>query len=337
MIELLKVAWENILVGLLSAGVVGLVLILKKKISDIRAEKKYPVAGKYLSKFEDELNGEKVSVTAPATFFQKGKKISGETFSEKENRKWILEGEITLGGHIHGVYFAEDPHDKGIGNFFLYINHQRKMDGLWSGYDSINQKISSGRYSFVPIAGNMKIRDIKQNDLSKVLEISDQELGKEYLDEDILTKISSDRFIFRIAETEANGIIGFCYSYITSPTEFIEDFGVESLPRSLKFSDSIGVIKTIAVLDSQKGKGVGSSLLSNVQEILKQRNIHSVICIGWRSEVGVNIEGLMKLNRFIFFKEIKNFWTIDSKEKGYLCVDCGNPCSCSAMIYSKAL
>src|SRR5690606_35146465 len=165
MIEFFKVAWENIVVGLLSAGFVGLILILRKKLSDLHAERKYPIAGKYLSKFEDEVNGEKITVTAPAIFNQRGKKIFGETISQLENRKWIIEGEITIGGHIHGIYFAEDPHDKGIGNFFLYINHRRHMEGLWSGYDSINQKITSGRYSFMPILKDVKLRQLLPGDI----------------------------------------------------------------------------------------------------------------------------------------------------------------------------
>ena len=335
--EILGIAWENILIGLISGGLIGAAALLKNWFLNFRIEKKFPIAGRYITKFEDELDGEHFTTSAPALLRQKGNKIIGETSLPGDNRKWILDGEVSSGGHIHGVYYAEDPHDKGIGNFFLYINHRRHMEGLWSGFDSINQKITSGRYSFEPCIENIKFRDAKSKDLPKILEISDAELGKDYLDETIKDKIVSKTTIFRVAESSSEGLVGFCYSYLSNAKDIITELGIKKLPKALTISSKIVVLKTIAVSTFIKGRGVGSSLIKDSLEIYNKQEVESIYCLAWRSKKGTNIHGLLNIHNFSIYEEIPNFWTKDSQEKGYLCPECGNPCKCVAVIYTKAL
>ena len=78
-----------------------------------------------------------------------GEKIKGKTFLS-DNRTWVIDGKLTTGGNLHGVYSAEDPMDQGIGTFFLKISPNKRMFGLWSEYDSVNSIVNSGKYSFIP-------------------------------------------------------------------------------------------------------------------------------------------------------------------------------------------
>ena len=93
--SLFGVAWEHILIGLLSGTVVAIFGIVRKRVLDWRIEKKYPLAGNYFTKFEDEKEGEKISQSASATLIQKGNKITGETTLLNDDRIWKIDGRIT--------------------------------------------------------------------------------------------------------------------------------------------------------------------------------------------------------------------------------------------------
>ncbi|WP_430935402.1 hypothetical protein [Saccharicrinis sp. 156] len=211
------------------------------------------------------------------------------------------------------------------------------MEGLWSGFDSVYQEITSGRYAFEPGINDFRLRYAVSKDLARILEISDAELGKDYLDETFKDKITSDNTIFRVAESPANGLMGFCYSYISETEDVIKDLGINKLPKYSKISSKIAVLKTIAVKSGIQDKGIGSALMRDSLCLFENKNIESVYCLAWKNKQGINIGGLMKLYDFKLYEEIANFWTDGSKKNGYLCPECGNPCECAAVIYTKAL
>lgn len=332
------VAWENILVGILSGVLVTLMQRLVKRYNDWKIEKKYPIAGNYITKFEDEENGVKIIKAASATFTQKGKTIGGET--QEGSRFWLFDGKITDSGYLHGIYYSKDPHDKGIGNFFLHIDYQRNMEGLWSGYDSINKKIVSGRYSFTPMVNNIIIHDTTENDIPAIANLVDKELGKDYLPEELLSDFaaSKDRYVFEVAKIE-NEIVGFCISIIADRDEVKGYIRAKKLPNALEYSKKIGIMKTVVVKNSLKGKGVGTSLVQHTLDKLKHlHDVRSFCSIGWKSKEKINIDGVLKRFDFTFYKEIPEYWASDSIEKEYNCVDCGSPpCKCSAVIYTMCL
>lgn len=55
------------------------------------------------------------------------------------------------------------------------------MFGLWSGYDSVNGKITSGKYIFHPVYKDFTIIDLEKGYIPQLLDIADEELGKDYL------------------------------------------------------------------------------------------------------------------------------------------------------------
>lgn len=338
----LGVAWENILVGLLSGLFVFLVSFAGRRVRDFILEKKYPIAGEYLTQFEDEENGQVVTVTAPATLKQRGKKIIGETYLSYGSRKWILEGQLSNAGHIYGIYHAQDPHDRGIGNFFLYIGHNRVMDGLWSGYDSVNQKITSGKYTFRPKLSTFSIESITTDDIPSIIAISDDELGKDYLTTETLKSISSTaegaRTFCKVAVAPDSGVIGFCIYSMLSSDDLKRRLKVsnEKIPKALLHSERVGMIDVVAVKDQYKRQGVGFHLVSDALTELGKNQINVICSIGWRSRKGINIEGILRYHRFQNLIEYKDYWREDSIVKQYICHDCGQPpCTCSAVLFAR--
>jgi len=80
--ELLGIMWEKILVGLIAGGLVSAFYYVKNKIQDKYLERKFPISGEYITKFEDEKDGKKVLCVAPATLKQKGNKVYGENIMD---------------------------------------------------------------------------------------------------------------------------------------------------------------------------------------------------------------------------------------------------------------
>ena len=337
--EFFGIAIENIIIGLFSGGLVALFSTARRKIANYKIERKYPIAGEYISKFEDENNGKIEVITAPVVLKQKGKNIIGKTKVIDGSRCWILEGEISSGGHLYGVYSAEDPYDKGIGNFFLYINYKRNMEGLWSGFDSVNRKITSGRYTFTPVMADFMIMDALENDISSIVDISDKELGKDYLnDYDIRSLFEKSDSIFRIVKSSSGEIIGFSYSYYATPVIVKERSRIKKLPKSFEYSNNIGILKTVAVKSKCKNRGIGTALVIDAINKMKEKSIYSVITIAWKSKDKINMEGIMKNNDFLRYNEISDYWKEDSIREGFYCPTCGSPpCFCSAVIYGKTL
>lgn len=371
--EILGVAIENILVGIAAALFVGLAVRAKNHLHNVYIERRYPISGEYLTTFEDEIDGEKTTVSAPAQIEQKGRKIIGTTIIPGEDRKWNLEGELHNNGYVNGIYFAPDPHDRGIGNFFLYVNHDGRMNGIWSGYDEINDKISSGRYTFVPTFDSYNVRSIKEKDIPAVIDLSEDGLGKDYLSVDTLEKSLDDEspYFALVAELETGfekerslaiklagkvldqtpdiqhdapqnadsaQIIGFSVGAIFDQEELDSYLNTsrDNLPLALQTAKKIGVLRTIAVDKQFQGRGVGTKLAEKRIQRFQKEGVTAFCAVGWEEDGNVNISGLM--DYFGFKKElrIEDYWKEDSIENDYRCKSCGEPpCTCSAVIFTK--
>lgn len=338
--------WEdiiiNIIAGIIGGGIITGATLLFKLIKDKAMEEKYPIAGEYLSKYEDLENGVKVIRSAPAKFKQKGKKIKGETTFDGK-RTWIMEGEITDEGNFHGIYYAEDAHDHGVGNFFLKIDNKKCMSGMWSGYDSENEQVSAGSYTFRPINKNIKIVDLERKHIPAIIRIGDEEIGKDFVETPILENYlnKQDVFVGKVAiDTENKTVVGFIFSYIIDKAALIELFNnnENKIPRELLFSDSYAYLKSTAVDKNYKGQSIGTQLVEATIEGFRALNVSALFSTAWKSSLGTNMQGIFEALKFNKAYEIKDYWKEDSIAKNYHCPVCGAPpCTCSAVIYARFL
>lgn len=308
------------------------VLIATKTISKfkkLKLEKKYPISGKYLSSYEDELDGKKVVIKAPVVLSQNGHRIKGIT--EFEGRTWILSGELSSYGYIHGIYHAESVHDRGIGNFFLEFMIDGDMRGLWSGYDSVNKIIQSGKYSFTKIP-EILITKIKTNQIPNVISIAEKQLGEAYISIDDL---KNEDNIAIVASVDGK-IVGFCVGKVELITDIYKRIPqlAEKKLQQFEVIKSVGLIASMATDPDFTGRGIGDKLLGDCIEKLKNSGSKTLLMNGWKSENGIHIGSLAKKYGFKEILEIKNFWYEDSKIHRYKCPSCGEPpCKCGAVIF----
>lgn len=369
---IISVTLSQVVIGLISAGLVGSVLYLKDIIRDKYLEYKYPVSGKFISTFEDEVDGERTTTRAPAELNQSGRQIEGYTEIPGDDREWVLDGEVSTNGYINGVYRAIDPHDSGVGNFFLYVNHDRQMEGLWSGYDEVNDKITSGRYTFVPVFDDFEIRPLERSQIPTVVNIADSQLGKDYLSVELLeesletdspyfTKVAitvadtehrplRERVLSRLFGRESlrwrskpemadttGEIVGFCIGAVLDQ-EALRSYLLadeEDLPEGLKHADTVGVVRTISVREEYQGRGIGTDLVGSCVDECQASGCGVVCSVGWEDDGEVNIGGIMQRLGFSKVDRYESYWHEDSLEKGYECETCGEPpCNCPAVLFT---
>lgn len=308
---------------------------LSKRIQDYRLQKRFPISGEYISKYEDEVEGKTEFVSAPATLRQRGNKIDGNTVMG--DREWLLHGELSSSGYIHGVYIAKDPVDRGIGNFFLRVTNDRRMEGLWSGYDSENGFITSGRYIFQPLTSKTTLRPARAIDALAILRIGDDQLGDGYVDEDLIRNLAENQSALCFVAEEHGRVVGFALGQLQSVEEATAVIKAP-MPRHLSFAGQVAVLKTVAVARHLHGRGIGSQLALNCLEEFQAHGIGVVYSVAWKSSAGVNIAGVLERLDFDVVAEVSNYWREESLEVGFKCPICGEPpCACSAVIYSKVL
>lgn len=372
---LLGVAWSNILVGVLAALLVGAASWTKDYAHDKYLERKFPIGGEYITTFEDQEGDNEFVVTAPAKLEQRGRKITGQTAMPNDDRQWILEGELSEEGYINGLYYAVDPHDKGVGNFFLYVNYDRNMEGLWSGYDEVNGKISSGRYTFRPVFDAFQMEPLRSEKMPAVIDIADQRLGKDYLSTDLLSESLDEesQYFTRIAvvdsgfseessladqlaesivdrrtpnlddtvthtDIDSSEIIGFSVGAVMDQDALRSYLNVSAseLPDGLRHSEAVGVVRTIAVRDGFEQRGVGTAIVEDCIDECLERDATALCAIGWEDDGKVNIGGIMEHFEFDEADRLPEYWHDESLEKGYHCENCGSPpCTCSAVLFTK--
>lgn len=307
----------------------------KTQSTNVPITKKINISGDYISIYEDLEDGKTVIRKAPATLVQHGTRLSGTT-SFTANQSWLLKGTIYNKKRIAGLYYAKDVLDDGFGTFYLEIINNHVLDGFWSGYDNANHTVTSGRYLFKRKMSNIDVKPIQKRNVAEICAIADQQLGENFINEEnvksILDGVNNSGCICAV-DKESGKVYGFCsYSLIDKEKATII-VGKENL--EIKYADKIGYLKSVAVDKDFKGYGLGSKLVEECLKILSKQKTDAIICTAWKHAGIINIGNILDRNGFVKRKEIKDYWYESSVREKYKCPQCGNPCHCSCVIYTK--
>ena len=295
------------------------------------------ISGEYITIYEDNDHGKVVNCKAPATLKRVGNYIYGET-SFGSSMRWKLRGKVFQKKRIAGTYFAKSAIDDGFGTFYLEIKSDSLLDGYWCGYDNVNKKIFSGKYVFKKKYSNYTIREMRKTDFPFIVRIADEKLGKGYVDFPFLESLfeSGEKYRCFVAEDgQEKHAIAFCIYGVLSPKEVVEVVGKEVDLNDILYVNTIGYLKTLAVASNYQGYGIASDLVKHALRLMDNADCKTVFSTAWKHLGVTNIENVLLNNGFTKRDEIPNYWYEDSIEKGYSCPQCGNPCRCSCVIFSK--
>lgn len=324
---------KEIFVAIIGGATTMTVVKARESIENSRLNREYPIAGEYISRFEDEIaDGSKCWITAPASLKQRGLSVSGETRFNK--RVWIIDAQISKDGYLTGTYKAQDPYDKGFGNLFLRIESD-EMNGNWSGFDSQNKRILSGQYVFRRKT-KASFGPVTKERIPALLSIAEKQLGDSY----IKTQDFTDPTHLVFESVYEKKPVGFITGRTLSPEELRTSFPKisEAISRRISVSHSIGMVGSIAVDKGLTGTGIGYGLLKNLLGELDQTPCDTILMLGWKkkSEARPAIAGLAEQFGFDAITEFPEYWKEESQKLGYRCPCCGDPpCHCNAFLFVR--
>jgi len=339
-------ASANDLIAAIITGLVGsgITLGVERSVRALNArsiERKFPVAGTYLTKYSDKGK----IFTDMVRLRQSGAKIKGESILSSENplhvQKWIFEGEVKKEGYIQGNYRPETPFDKGFGAFFCKFGKDGDMQGYWLGKDADESEIQWGDYKFMK-QPQFTISNIEPTDIVRVLEIAEKQLGDAYIDESHLK--TSDENVALCARVHAT-VVAFATARLVTSDQFLaritscvgsNSAALRPLERRIDGETKIGFIASAATDLRFSGRGLGADLIGRCIEGLEQRGAKVIAATAWVSRNGAQAGSILAYRGFQKLLDVPKYWEKDSLAHGYSCPTCGAPpCQCTAVIYIR--
>ncbi len=334
----------SFLLAAVGAAIASVVGWCRRALRDRQLRRKFPVGGRFITEYEDRSGAGCIKMKGRCTLRQKGRYVSGDNSDVKNGRTWSLRGAIEPGGFLNGVYRAADPHDSGIGTFFLKVDGVGgDMHGLWGGYDSENGFVTSGSYVFRR-RPDTTIRPARSDEAPRVLALLGDALGEFYVDlATVREAIAGEDGSTCLVAVNAEGrLIGVATYYLVSQDSFARflPIGQEAVAqrlRVLRFNESVGLLRSIAVRSAYRGRGVATELTEAGIQWCDAQGATAMLAAAWCPPTGSRLRGVMELTGFEPIEEIDSYWTEDSQAKDYICPVCGDVCQCSSVIYSRPL
>lgn len=181
------------------------------------------------------------------------------------------------------------------------------------------------------------ITPINLSDIYSIIEISDKQLGKDYLTKKDLQDYIDHPSYLNIKTTIENKITGFSIAQICSVVELKNMLLEEKKWLTDQFKDHEPVFyRKITCVDPRyEEMGIAHKLVEHSLKRI-QSKVKSILSVCWKKNGVVPFGKILENFDFHILKEIPNYWKKDSLNKQYKCEICGDPpCRCSAVIYAK--
>lgn len=301
------------------------------------SSKKINLTGKYITLYEDNDSGRIVTRKAPAELKVIGSTVHGTT-KFGETKEWKIVGKVYQKKRVTGVYYANDELDDGMGTFYLEVKSPSILEGYWGGYDSDNKQLFSGKYVFKKMFDQYRIRKATINDFPSLINISNEQLGSDYLSSDLLAKTLEPNSALRcnvIVNKLNNKILGFSLNKVIDNDELNEILKGKEKIREFSFEERIGYIKTVAINKKFEGYGLSTALLEYSLKEFEKEGVKKFVSTAWKHCGIINIGGVLSRLGFVKRVELPDYWYEDSIKEGFQCPQCGNPCHCTCVVYIK--
>jgi GNAT superfamily N-acetyltransferase len=213
------------------------------------------------------------------------------------------------------------------------------LDGVWTGYDHINKRTTTGRYSFKRLR-RVRIKRYQAQHRAAVLDILAATFGQGYLS-DVDKAAAEDKSITYVA-LDGRRVCAFGYAYLASAGALANiarglDPRFTPALRDADGKGTLGVIQTLAVEPSVQGRGVGTQMLTSLEEYLWRQEATAIIVPAWQRQTGVTVAGLLKASGYVAWGSALQYWRAACDRDEFQCPDRGSTCVCDAVFYRKTL
>lgn len=171
----------------------------------------------------------------------------------------------------------------------------------------------------------------------ELVQIADQQLGKDYLAKATFDSFNLDPHYFAHIAFINNKVVGYTLIKICSLEELVKELFCEVawVRRTFQNHEPIAYIKQTAVKSGMTGQGICAKLIEFRERELANK-ARSMIRILWKKEENTFSQLIAERYQYIFLKEIKLYWYEDSIIRKYECAICGKPpCKCSAIVSAR--
>ena len=174
--------------------------------------------------------------------------------------------------------------------------------------------------------------DLIHQHFDAIISISNQVLGKHYLNPKLLNEYINNPNKKALVVKVENKIVGFINSELIERTKLPKDIIKEVQDLS---SPHVYFIKQVIVHPSYQKKGLGKKMIHEIINQKHQKNI-PFLCLAWKKDNHIPIEKTLFFNGFQRINELPNYWYNDSLLHQYNCLSCGTPpCKCGAVLFFK--
>ncbi|MCB0355486.1 MAG: GNAT family N-acetyltransferase [Bdellovibrionales bacterium] len=184
----------------------------------------------------------------------------------------------------------------------------------------------------------MKIRQLKREDWSQIVCLSDKNLGENYMTEQDLQSYfgpgrqNNSKASFVLVDNQ-NNVLGFriCFAPGDWPEEVLQKSLVSKWPLP---PHQVAYFKTLLIDSRFQGQGWGPQLSTAAQVELEKMGALAIVCHSWKESPNNSSQRYLQKEKFKNIGEIKNFW----QTKDYSCSGChAQPCKCTAIEMIKIL
>ena len=133
------------------------------------------------------------------------------------------------------------------------------LEGYWSGYDSENHEVFSGKYLFKKVYKRYLIREVREEDFIGVVRIGDAQLGRRYVTPSFLREAMAPSSPYRCivaADKKTGKVIGFLI-YRRSITKRSRTLPRGNRSRSFRIATRLAASKRLRSILIMRDMGLG--------------------------------------------------------------------------------
>lgn len=186
-----------------------------------------------------------------------------------------------------------------------------------------------------PLLKNVMIHPVVEADIKAIIALSDQNMGRGYLNDRDIKDYIKDRKTQIICAKIDDVVVGLSIAFTTSNNSLQNEKSLKLLLNHFSDVNTIGAVKTIIVDENHQRKGIGTLLVKHALDFLKAEGAQACYAVALKMLGTINIGEVLDRFNFTPLKEIEDFWAFKSIEWDFICPACGEPpCRCVAVIYT---